>query len=263
LLVLSVLLVTLFAFRRFRHSTAVPVVASPVVNSSPTTFDVNAPPDSRRTVFPYSVVPGGVRDAQELNAVIAKDSVVARHYSDFQLSKAHTIRLDRSTAMYVSYRLNDRVYWTRNRMLIPAGETLISDGKNLARVRCGNRLSMIAAKPVSLAEPPREKLETPAFIPPLLADLPPGDGSETLAALPAAMPPLPLFPPGPGIAPGSIPIIVPPLFPPGVPPSSKSSIPPPGSTVPPPPVPAPEPASWQLLLAGTLLFVLAGALRHR
>ena len=263
LLVASVLLVTVFSLRRFRHSTAVQVAASPIVNSGQTTFELNTPPDSRRTVFPYSVIPGGVRDGRELHAAIAKDPVVARHYSDFELSKAHTIRLDRSTAMYVSYRLNDHVYWTRNRMLIPAGETLISDGENLARVRCGNRLSLSPAKPVSLAEPPREDLETPAFIPPLLADLPPGDGSEPLGALPVAMLPLPLLPPGPGIASGSPPVIVPPLFPPGAPPSDKNSSPPPGPTVPPPPVSAPEPASWQLLLVGALLCVLRSALRHR
>jgi hypothetical protein len=229
------------------------------VNSGQTTFELNTPPGSRRTVFPYSVIPGGVRDARELNRAVAEDPVVARHYSDFELSKAHTIRLDRSTAMYVSYRLNGHVYWTRNRMLIPAGETLLSDGENLARVRCGNRLSLGPAKPVSLAEPPREDLETPAFIPPLLADLPPGDG----AALPVAMLPVPLLPPGPEIGPGSVPLIVPPLLPPGAPPSNKSSSSPPGPTVPPPPVSAPEPASWQLLLAGALLLVLLSALRPR
>ena len=195
LLVASVLLVTVFSLRRFRHSTAVQVAASPIVNSGQTTFELNTPPDSRRTVFPYSVIPGGVRDGRELHAAIAKDPVVARHYSDFELSKAHTIRLDRSTAMYVSYRLNDHVYWTRNRMLIPAGETLISDGENLARVRCGNRLSPSPAKPVSLAEPPREDLETPAFIPPLF---PPGAPPSDKNSSP---PPGPTVPPPPVSAP--------------------------------------------------------------
>ena len=261
LLVASVLLVTFFAFRPPSLSTG---RRTAVVNSSPSTFDLDASVVTRRTVFPYSIVPGGIRDSQELNAAIAKDPVVARHYTDFQLAKAHTIRLERSTAMYVSYRLNDHVYWTRNRMVIPAGETLISDGENLARVRCGNRLSMIAAKPVSLAEPPREKLETPAIIPPLLADLAPGDGSEPLLAPGVAALPFPLFPPGPGIAPGSLPLVLPPLVPPSAPNQGKSSTStPPEPTVPPPaPVSAPEPASWQLLVAGAFLVVVGGGLRR-
>ena len=39
--------------------------------------------------------------------------------------------------MYVSYRRNNQVFWTRHQMLIPAGETLLSDGENFVRVRCG------------------------------------------------------------------------------------------------------------------------------
>jgi hypothetical protein len=216
-----------------------------------TAIDTSAPVESRRTIFPYSVIPGGVRDARELASAASRDQLVADHYSGFNLSRAHTIRLDQPAAMYVSYRANNHIYWTRNRMVIPAGETLISDGENLARVRCGNRLSKIAALPVSAAEPPREQLENPDFIPPLLAELLPGEGAETLPGLPAA---LPILPPGPG---GSAPVsnIFPPILPPGVTPPTGNIIPPP------PPVATPEPASLMLLLAGALFGVIVALLR--
>jgi|SRR5579859_4092547 len=251
-LVPLVLLVTLVVIGSHRQSPP-PIQGSldSLSNNWQTSIDVSAPVESRRTVFPYSVIPGGVRDAKELAAVVSKDHVVADHYSDFNLSRAHTIRLDQPTAMYVSYRANNNIYWTRNRMIIPAGETLISDGENFARVRCGNRLSKIAALPVSAAEPPHEQLENPNFVPPLLAELLPGEGSQALPGIPAA---LPILPPGPGgPAPAFAPF--PPIFPPG-------AVPPGGNVIPPPPpVATPEPASLLLLLAAAFVGVIVALLR--
>ena len=250
LLVPAVLLVTFFALRRSHRAAAVPnAPVSSLQTNWQAAFDLSASAtaESRHTVFPYSVIPGGVRDASELRSAAAKDVVVAEHYSDFRIARAHTIRLDRPTAMFVSYRMNNHVYWTRNRMTIPAGETLISDGESYARVRCGNRLSPIVALPVSIAEPPAEKLDTPDFIPPLLANLMPG---EEFGAFPLpntlSGPPTPV----PG---GPIASIIPPVgFPPILPPGTI----PPGSTIvtPPPPVATPEPAAVTLLLCGAFLF---------
>ena len=250
LLVPAVLLVTFFAFRHAHRAAAAPnAPISSLQTNWQSAFDLSASasPESRRAVFPYSVVPGGVRDASELRSAAAKDPVVAEHYSDFRIARAHTIRLDRPTAMFVSYRMNNRVFWTRNRMTIPAGETLISDGESYARVRCGNRLSPVAALPVAIADPPAEKLDTPDFIPPLLANLMPG---EEFGAFP--LPNTlsgPLAPmPGGSIASGVPPVGFPPILPPG-------TIPPVGTIVtPPPPVATPEPGALTLLLCGAFLF---------
>jgi len=38
-----------------------------------------------RPVFPFSIVPGGVRDAHELQSAAAVDPVVAKHYADFRI----------------------------------------------------------------------------------------------------------------------------------------------------------------------------------
>jgi hypothetical protein len=255
-LVPSVLLVTLLVIAKHRQSAAQPQSHVNSLSANwQTAIDVSAPVESRRPVFPYSVIPGGVRDAKELAAAVSKDRVVADHYFNFNLSRAHTLRLDRPTAMYVSYRANNHIYWTRNRMLIPAGETLISDGENFARVRCGNRLSKIAALPVSAVDPPREQLENPNFVPPLLAELLPGEGSETLPGIPAA---LPILPPGPGGA-GTPPIDAPftPFLPPGIFPPPANILSPP----PPPPVATPEPGSLFLLLVGALFGVMVTLLR--
>ena len=202
---------------------------------------------SPRPVFPYSVVPGGVRDAQELQKAASSDPVVGKHYSDFRINKARSIQLDRPVAMYVSYRRNNQVFWTRNKMMIPAGETLISDGESLARVRCGNRLSPVAEKPVAETDPDKAELETPEFIPPMLAELLPGDGVEMFPGEPGAGPnPHPTSNNGSPSSP-----ILPPFFGPGISPHT-STIP----VLPPPTVNAAEPGSLSLLFAGAVFFAV-------
>jgi hypothetical protein len=219
-------------------------------------LDLSAASQPQRPTFPYSIVPGGVRDARELQSVASHDPVVAQHYSDFRIAAARTVRLEKPLEMYVSYRRNNNVYWTRNRMVIPAGETLISDGDNLARVRCGNRLSAIAAKPVSVSEPSKEELNTPEFVPPLMAEFLPGDGEGFVPGAPASA----LLPPGSTTTTGANTppqAIFPPLLPPGVHPNSPNT-----PVV--PPVSTPEPGTFTFLFAGIVMIaVLVGLTLRR
>lgn len=64
--------------------------------------------------------------------------------------------------MYVSYRKNDEVYWTKTKHRIPRGEYVVTDGKSFARARCGNRLSALPQEPVMNAgEPGEDRLDKP------------------------------------------------------------------------------------------------------
>lgn len=94
-----------------------------------------------RPVFPYSVVPGGVYSAAELRFQESRDQVVNRHYAGFDVGNARTISFDRDIFLYASYRKHDQIFWTARKLRIPKGEVLLFDGANLARTRCGNRLS--------------------------------------------------------------------------------------------------------------------------
>jgi hypothetical protein len=248
----ALLLVTFFSIRALRNNsseqslTQVPSLSADWQNS----LSLSAASVSKRPVFPYSVIPGGVRDAHELQTAAAADPVVARHYSDFRITRARVIRLDRPQAMYVSYRRNNQVYWTKNKMVIPAGESLISDGENLARVRCANRLSPVAALPVAALDPTAEKLNSPEFVPPLFAEMLPGEETG-------------IFPPGPESAIGSAPASTPRVGflgggSPFNPPLLNSSTPPsPGTQVPPPPpVSTPEPSSLLLLAVSIAVVAL-------
>lgn len=117
--------------------------------------------DKSRKIYPFSVVPGGLYSAEELARSRRIDPVVARHYAGFGTNVA-VQKTVRDTYMYVSYRKEDKVYWTKGKHRIRHGEYVISDGQNFARARCGNRLSAVPQEPVMNAdEPADDRLDKP------------------------------------------------------------------------------------------------------
>jgi hypothetical protein len=195
-----------------------------------------------RPLYPYSVIPGGVVSGAELKLAIANDPVIASHYREFNPANARVIQVKTRRAVYVSYRLDNHVFWTRRKVQLVENETLITDGEIAARTRCGNQVSEVPLAPVSLSEPPIEALEKPAD-PPLLADISPAD-EMSLVPPPASdihlithhgwifIPPIvPAIPGGPGSSPG-IPVSGPPPGAPQPPPSGPTQ-PPSGPTQPP------------------------------
>jgi hypothetical protein len=112
-----------------------------------------------RRIYPYSIVPGGVATRADLERRVTTDKVVARHYASFDIKKAHAVTVDKPRAVHVSYRKGDKVYWTKNKVMLAQGETLLSDGTNEMRGRCGNRISDTAMLPVAMNEPTAAELD--------------------------------------------------------------------------------------------------------
>lgn len=117
---------------------------------------------TQRPLFPYSVIDGGAVSVEELKAAIDKDPVVAEHYAGFDLGRARVERLEVPKLAHVSYRIGPKVFWTRRPVVVPAGETVLTDGQRVARTRCGNQL---ASQPGAVAdlEPPPSVLDTPVL----------------------------------------------------------------------------------------------------
>jgi len=215
---------------------------------------------AKQSFYPYSVIPGGAASASELRNAVAYDSIVRLHYADFSVANARVEQLRTAQAFYVSYRIGESIFWSKDPLTIRAGETVLTDGTHLARTRCGNRLSAIPVAPVSKIEPTPEAMEAVAGGM-LLASieapeaLPIAPAPETtLASAPAipAPPPIgiflplpPFFPVGLGGTPGTPAIPGAPTTPPSGP--APPIIPP---TAPPPPVAAPEPSVLLMLVAG-------------
>jgi hypothetical protein len=132
------------------------------------TWEFNQTPQSikqdklDKIIYPYSVIPGGVRSRQELADSIHGDKVIADHFAGFQISQARIVNVEETKFVHVSYRIRDKIYWTAKTIKLSKGETLITDGQNLARTRCGNRVSITPQLPISpKIEPPVEIFDTP------------------------------------------------------------------------------------------------------
>jgi hypothetical protein len=68
-----------------------------------------------------------VVNPDELKHAMKYDTVVSRHYRGFDYRRAHLVQLSEKQAMYVSYRIGDKVYWTRRKVSLHPGETLITN----------------------------------------------------------------------------------------------------------------------------------------
>ena len=170
---------------QIRHRARSHVGRSISVSSRP--GHANRADAKQRKVFAFSVIPGGVYSSEELARSRRLDSVVAKHYAGF----GDSIRVQKTVRdmfMYVSYRKEDHVYWTRTKHKIPSGDYVLTDGKDFARARCGNRLSVTPQQPVMNAgEPGEERLGTPE--PPgemYLADLKPPESEPLYSVLPSS-----------------------------------------------------------------------------
>jgi hypothetical protein len=159
-----------FVSRRNHASAALQPISSgsPAASASadPARISKNVPspeaPEERseRVFYLYSVIPGGIRSIQELKTAIASDPIVSAHYTTFHMENARIIRLDRERSMHVSYRMGNEVFWTKRELTVKKGETLVTDGVQTARMRCGNLISETVVAQVYPNEPPVEELNT-------------------------------------------------------------------------------------------------------
>ena len=118
-------------------------------------------------VYPYSLVPGGVKNPESLRRAAASDTALARHYAQFDYKHAHVVRLTAPKDVYVSYRIRNTVYWTRKKIRLQAGELLLTDGKMTLRAKCGNQISDTAKPEVSNEEPEEDILDQPVALDPI------------------------------------------------------------------------------------------------
>ena len=130
---------------------------------------------SKRPVYNYSVVRGGVRTPQELREATLRDPQVASHYAGFRFEKARMVHLQEPVLAYLSYRRNGQIFWTKTKHRLNAGEPVITDGEISGRARCANRISVRKQMAVSPEPDPSpaelNQLEAPA-LPPALVSYP-------------------------------------------------------------------------------------------
>jgi hypothetical protein len=135
-------------------------VVSAIQSPAPAGLSPVAAPSSR-PVYGHSIVPGGAYSRGEVADAMRKDAVVAAHYQHVDVDRVHTKTITAARAVYVSYRVGNQVYWTKHRVRLSPGETVLTDGNTEIRARCGNLLSDDAQQPVAAQEPRRRRWTNP------------------------------------------------------------------------------------------------------
>ena len=112
-----------------------------------------------RPVFRHSVIPGGAYTPAELRNALARDTVASSHYPSLEPDAVRAAVVTQDRLAYVSYRKDDQIYWTRNKVRLSAGETILTDGTHEIRARCGNCISDTPMLPVADVEPDAAELD--------------------------------------------------------------------------------------------------------
>ena len=186
-----------------------------------------------RKVYPYSIVPGGAPNVEEAKLAMRRPDVRA-NYADVDFGKLHEVKLDKNLSGYVSYRYGDKIYWTKKKLTLRAGEMVFTDGVHIVRGRCLNCYSAVPMFPIRPTEPPENVLNEPVDVPVFAYKFP-----LLPVETPTLPPPLELMTPTVPISPGGasaggggfwfpiIPFIPPIHHHPGSPPVTSTSVPPP------------------------------------
>ncbi len=171
------------------------------------------------------MIPGGVYEPKELSASLEKDPALREHYKGVNVDSLIAVRTQSAMLAKVSYRKDGHISWTSKAIAIPAGEMVLTDGKQMIRSRCGNRIQM------QTEATHREKSQINTEEASIVAAL------ET--PLPSIVPPLPPYQP---------------VIPPGVKPADTGG---PSDPV----ANTPEPAPMMMFASGLLLLVAGCKLR--
>ena len=96
-------------------------------------------------VYPFSLVSGGVYSASDLARALATSNSLRAHYANFDFKHVRLIRIQNNTPAFVSYRKDGKIFWTKHKLTLHAGELVLADGHYLVRARCANQISFCAA----------------------------------------------------------------------------------------------------------------------
>jgi hypothetical protein len=101
-----------------------------------------------RTVYPFSLVAGGVYSAGDLARAIAVSDSLRAHYKNFDFKHVRLIRIQNNTPAFVSYRKDGKIFWTKRKIALHSGELVLADGHYLVRARCANQISFAPQTPI-------------------------------------------------------------------------------------------------------------------
>lgn len=163
------------------------VVEPPLPPSMEIARPARTPELPSRPEFRHSVIAGGAYTPDEVEDAMHQDPVVAAHYSSINPRELRVESLSEDRIVYMSYRVGNDIFWTKKGVRLKQGETILTDGVNSIRARCGNCIAFAPMMPTTDDEPGEMEFDSLIDDPGIVQSRPPL-GSESL-------PPISGFPP--------------------------------------------------------------------
>jgi hypothetical protein len=79
-----------------------------------------------------------VRSVEDLRRIVESDPILAKHYADFDWSRAKLEKLQKPASVHLAYRKDEVIRYTTRRINLPSGEHYVTDGNRNIRVFCCN-----------------------------------------------------------------------------------------------------------------------------
>lgn len=123
-----------------------------------------------RSVYPRSLIAGGVRSVEEFHVLVAKDPVLSAWFQQFNWNAARTCTLPKGR-YFVTEREGNVIVWSK--LPIEKGEqSCITDGVTSILVKCGNEVQFsnqetgdATLPPIEFTAPHYEEIEVPKLTP--------------------------------------------------------------------------------------------------
>jgi hypothetical protein len=191
----------------------------------------------------YGLCPkNSIHSVEDFRRAVLRDPVLAQYYADFDWDRAKTQRLHEPASVFVAYRKDNFIQYTKRPITLPSGDVYLSDGNRNVRSFCCN----------DFADAPQPGAEEAVSQPmpsthPPFAYMPDNDPGGV-----ASVPAQPLGFSRPSVS-----------YPSSSPPGGGASYPSKRSPTPLTPVPVPEPGTFFLFGSGAIGIWLMRRVRGR
>jgi hypothetical protein len=142
--VIYLAVLTLIAIGLFRLQMADrdAVVAAEIAAYSPAPIArvASAP---KNVVYNYSVIPGGEGNVSDFCEEVQSDAA----FKGFNCNVAYETTLRSPIAVFMTFKKNGHIYWTKHLVSVKAGELIYTDGHRSFLARCGNEIGFALQEP--------------------------------------------------------------------------------------------------------------------
>jgi hypothetical protein len=117
------------------------VLAKRVDNKVVTAASIDEPADAGSEVRGkwYGLVQKNrIHSVDDFHNAVLEDPVLARYYAGFDWAHARADKTPKPVLVHLAYRKGEVINYTKKRVMLPAGDRYITDGKRKVRFFCGN-----------------------------------------------------------------------------------------------------------------------------